>query len=54
MLKSIDTIVVFATTSNSVTISVTGIGLLVTPLKTGAACGLTISFNAKREIVKQR
>ena len=43
ILKSFDTIVINATTSISITLSLTGIGLIVIPILTGLACGLTIS-----------
>ena len=36
-MKSFDTFVVIATTSTSVTLSVIGIGLIVTPPSTGVA-----------------
>ena len=52
-LKSFDTFVVFATTSTSVSLSVGGIGLIVTPSLTGVGCGLTISNKVIYEIVLQ-
>ena len=42
-LKSFDTFVTIATTSSSITLSLTGIGLIVIPLSTALAYGLTIS-----------
>ena len=42
-LKSFNTFVNFATTSSSSTLSLTEIGLIVIPISTGRACGLTIS-----------
>ena len=41
--KSFNTSVSFATTSISVTYSVTSYGLVVTPKSTGVACAITIS-----------
>ena len=46
-LKSIDTIVIIATTSSFTTLSFTGTGLLVIPILTGIACALTISNSKK-------
>ena len=42
ILKSFDTFVIIATTSSSITLSLTGIGLIVIPLSTATACGLSI------------
>ena len=41
-LKSFDTFVIFVTTSSSISLSLTGFGLIV-PISTGVACGLTRS-----------
>ena len=43
LLKSFDTIVILATSSSSITLSLTGIALIVIPISTGIACGLTTS-----------
>ena len=50
-LKSFDTIVITATNSTSVTLSVTGIGLIVIPISSGVQSGLTISNKVVNEIV---
>ena len=42
IIKSFDTIVIFATTSTSVTLCVTRIGLIIRPIWTGVTCGLTL------------
>ena len=42
ILKSFDTFVITATTSNSNTWSLTGTGLIVLPISTATLCGLTI------------
>ena len=42
ILKSLDTFVNIATTSSSTTLSLTGVGLIVTPISTATACGLSI------------
>ena len=54
ILKSFDTFVVIATTSNSITLGLRGIGLIVKPMSAGIACGLTISKNVIYEIVIQK
>ena len=42
ILKSFDTFVIIATTSSSITLSFTGIGLIVIPISTASACALSI------------
>ena len=39
--KSFDTFVIIATTSSSIILSFTGSGLIVIPISSGTACGLT-------------
>ena len=51
--NSIDTIVIIATTSSSITLSLTGIGLIVIPISTDIACGLTISDKVVHEVALQ-
>ena len=41
ILKSFDTSII-AATSSSITLSLTGIGLIVLPITTASACGLSI------------
>ena len=43
MVKSLDTIVVIATTSISFTLSLAGFGLVVIPISSSFACGLRMS-----------
>ena len=54
ILKSFDTIVIIATTSTSITLSVTGIGLIAIPDSTATACGLSITNKVLYEIVMQK
>ena len=51
ILKSFDTIVIIATTSSSITLSLTGIGLIVLPISTETACGLSIGNKVLYEII---
>ena len=49
-----ETIVIFATTSTSITLSVTGIGLIALPISTATAYGLSIGNKLIYEIVLQK
>ena len=51
ILKSFDTFVIIATTSSSITLSLTGIGLTVIPISTVTACGLSIGNKVLYEII---
>ena len=51
ILKSFDTLVIIATTSTSITLSLTGIGLIAIPISTATACGLSFSNKILYEIV---
>ena len=51
ILKSFDTFVIIATTSSSITLSVTGIGLIVIPISTATACRLSIGNKVLYEII---
>ena len=42
VLESVDSIVIIGATSTSITLSVTGIGLIVLPISAGIACGLSL------------
>ena len=53
-LKSIGTFVITATKSNSLTLSLTGIGLIVITLSTGIAGGITNTNKVVYEIVLQK
>ena len=54
LLKSFDTFVIIARTSNSNTLSVTGIGLIVLPSSTAIACGITNNNKVIYEVVMQK
>ena len=49
-LKSIDTVVIIATTTSSITLSLKRIGLIVTPISTASACALSIGSKVVYEI----
>ena len=42
VFESVDSIVIIGATSTSITLSVTGIGLIVLPISAGIACGLSL------------
>ena len=42
ILESVDSIVIIAATSTSITLSITGIGLIILPISAGIACGLSL------------
>ena len=50
-LKSFDTFVIIATISSSITLSLTGIGLIAIPISTATACGLSIGNKVIYEII---
>ena len=51
ILKSFDTFVIIAATSSSNALSPIGISLIVIPISTGVACGLTISKEIIYELI---
>ena len=51
ILKSFDTFVIIATTSSSITLSLTRIGLIAIPISSAIACGLSIDNKALYEII---
>ena len=51
VLKSFDTFVIIAATSTSITLSLTGIGLIVIPISTASACVLSIGNEVIYEII---
>ena len=51
ILKSFDTFVIIATTSSSIILSLTGIGLIAIPISTAIACGLSIGNKVLYEII---
>ena len=53
-LKSFDTIVIITTTSSSIKLSVTVIGLIAIPISAATARGLSISNKIKHETVMQK
>ena len=54
ILKSFDTIVIIATTSSSITLSVTGSRLIAIPISAATSCGLSIGSKVVYELVMQK
>ena len=51
ILESVDSIVIIAATSTSITLSITGIGLIVLPISAGIACGLSLSNKVLHKLI---
>ena len=51
VLESVDSIVIIGTTSTSITLSVTGIGLIVLPISAGIACGLSLGNKILHKLI---
>ena len=51
LLKSFDTFVIIAKTSTSITLSLTGIGLIAIPISTATACGLSMGNKVLYEVI---
>ena len=51
LLESVDSIVIIAATSTSITLSVTGNGLIVLPISAGIACGLSLGKKVLHKLI---
>ena len=51
VLESIDSFVIIGATSTSITLSVTGIGLIVLPISAGIACTLSLSNKVLQKLI---
>ena len=51
ILESADSIVIIGATSTSITLSVTGIGLIILPISAGIACGLSLGNKILHKII---
>ena len=51
VLESVDSIVIIAATSTSITLSVTGIGLIVLPISAGIACTLCLGNKILHKLI---
>ena len=51
ILESVDSIVIIAATSTSITLSITGFGLIVLPISAGIACGLSLGNKVIHKLI---
>ena len=51
ILESVDSIVIIAATSTSITLSIKGVGLIILPISAGVACGLSIGNKVLRKLI---
>ena len=51
LLESVDSIVIIGATSTSITLSVTGVGLIILPISAGIACTLSLSNKVLHKII---
>ena len=51
ILESVDSIVIIGATSTSITLTITGIGLIIVPISAGIACGLSLGNKILHKIV---
>ena len=51
ILESVDSIVIIAATSTSITLSITGFGLIILPISAGIACTLSLGNKLLHEII---
>ena len=51
ILESVDSIVIIATTSTSITLSVTGFGLIILPISPGIACTLSLGNKVLHKLI---
>ena len=51
ILESVDSIVIIGATSTSITLSITGIGLIILPISAGVACGLSLGNKVLHKLI---
>ena len=54
ILESADSIVIIGTTSTSITLSITGVGLIILPISAGIACALSLGNKILHKIIINR
>ena len=53
VLQSVDSVVIIGATSTSITLSITGIGLIILPISAGIACGLSLGNKVLHKLINQ-
>ena len=51
ILESLDSIVIIGATSTSITLSVTGVGLIILPILAGIACGISLGNKVLHKLI---
>ena len=51
ILESVDSIVIIGATSTSITLSITGVGLIILPISAGIACSLSLSNKVLHKLI---
>ena len=51
VLESVDSIVIIAATSTSISLTVTGVGLIILPIPAGVACGLSLGNKILHKLI---
>ena len=51
VLESVDSIIIIAATSTSITLSITGIGLIILPISAGIACALSLGNKILHKLI---
>ena len=51
VLESVDSIIIIAATSTSITLSITAIGLIILPISAGIACGLSLGNKILHKLI---
>ena len=54
VLESVDSIVIIGATSTSITLSITGIGLIVLPVAAGVACTLSLGNKVLHKLIMNK
>ena len=54
VLESVDSIVIIAATSTSITLSITGIGLIILPISAGIACTLSLGNKVLHKLITNK
>ena len=54
VLESVDSIVIIGATSTSITLSITGIGLIILPISAGIACTLSLGNKVLHKLIINR
>ena len=54
MLESVDSIVIIGATSTSITLSITGVGLIILPISAGIACGISLGNKILHKLIMNK